>query len=145
MKITDLIDISEGKLQNRPSISFITQIHTHVNKISDGDAFIATNTRDIPKALELGAFVILYENSVNIVDSEIAWVQVPSVQKAMTNILRFKYSQNTQVQFLYIDKILYHFFNIFKKRESNFILLNENKKQNFETLISLQSQNNLTI
>ena len=136
MKISSLIDIVEGKLENKPSISFVTKIHINIAKIDDGDAFIVSNKRDIPRAIEQGAFAILYENSVDIIDTEIAWVQIPSVQKAMTNILRYKFSKQESIQFFYVDKILYHFLEIFKSKDFPVVLLKDNLKINFETIIS---------
>ena len=136
MKISSFVDITEGKLLNTPSISFITQIHIQVSKIDEGDAFLALNKKDIPSAVEKGAFVILFENSVNIIDNEIAWVQTPNMQKSITNILRYKFSKLEKIQFFYVDKILYHFLTIFKTKESQILFLKDNLKYDFELLIS---------
>ena len=47
MQISALTDIVEGKLLNSPSISFITQTHTNIKKVNEGDAFFAQNQIEI--------------------------------------------------------------------------------------------------
>ena len=59
MKINSIIDIIDGKLLNSPSISFIYSFKTDVNKVKEGDLFIANNLDDIQIAVQKGAFAII--------------------------------------------------------------------------------------
>ena len=59
MKISSILDIVDGSLLNSPSISFIYSIKTNVEKVKEGDLFIARKNEDIPLAVKNGAFAIL--------------------------------------------------------------------------------------
>jgi ferrochelatase len=138
LQISALTDIVEGKLLNSPSISFITQIHTNVNKINEGDAFLATNEKDISLAIKKGAFGIISQFSPNIVDEEIAWIKVDNIQKAITNTLRYKLVQY-KISFVYVDKVFFHLLEVLKTKDMNeILLLSDNIYKEFETLQSIE-------
>ncbi len=137
MQITALTDIVQGELINSPSISFITQIHTNISKINEGDAFFATNKQAIEYAIKKGVFAIIYDFETIISDNEIAWIKVDNFQKAITNILRYKLIES-KTEFIKTNKIFFHLLTIFKSKEfSDTILLKENLSDNFELLNSI--------
>ncbi|MGB3750637.1 MAG: hypothetical protein WA945_03660 [Arcobacteraceae bacterium] len=139
MQISALTDIVEGKLLNTPSISFITQIHTNIKKVNEGDAFFANNRADIQTAISQGAFAIILDFEYYIIDNEIAWIQVDNFTKAITNVLRYKLLEN-KMQFIKTNKIFFKLLDIFKTKElSNVILLKNNLSDDFEELHNLQS------
>lgn len=139
MQISALTDIVEGKLQNSPSISFITQIHTNIKKVNEGDAFFATNQKDVQIAIKQGVFAIIYNFEVDIIDNEIAWIKVDNFTKAITNVLRYKLMA-FKTKFINTNKIFFNLLNIFKTKElSHVILLEDNLHQDFETLNSLEN------
>jgi len=139
MQISALTDIVEGKLLNTPSISFITQIHTSIKKVNEGDAFFVNNKADIQTAINQGAFAIILDFDYDIIDSEIAWIQVDNFTKAITNVLRYKLLEHKN-QFIKTNKIFFKLLNIFKTKElSNVILLKNNLSDDFEELHNLQS------
>ena len=76
MKISSIVDIIDGSLLNSPSIPFIYSIKTNVRKIKEGDLFIAKNSDDIELAIKNGAFAIIIEKNLPIIDNEIAWIKV---------------------------------------------------------------------
>lgn len=137
MQITALTDIVEGQLLNTPSISFVTQIHTNLAKVNEGDAFFVTNEEDIPKAIEKSAFAIIYEFETTIIDNEIAWIKVDDLEKAICNILRFhllKYN----IKYIYTNKVFFKFLNTFKSKERSYIVtLKDNLSLDFELLKSI--------
>ncbi|KAB7886783.1 peptidoglycan synthetase [Poseidonibacter ostreae] len=90
MKITSIIDIIDGKLLNSPSISFIYSFKTNVSKVKEGDLFIAYNLDDIQLAIQKGAFAIIVENIYPIVDKEIAWIKVDSLNTSVIKLIRYK-------------------------------------------------------
>ncbi len=139
MKISALVDIVEGDLLNSPSISFVTQIHTNIKKINDGDAFFALDESDIKKAIEKGAFCIIVDFLPKILDTEIAWIKVDNLSKAITNVLRYKLLENN-ISYFYIDKILFEFLKLFKTKEmANIIPLSNNLTKDFETIYNIDS------
>ena len=107
MKISSLVDIVGGTLLNSPAISFITQIHTKVHKINDGDLFISSSKDDIYNAIDRGAFCIITDNqNISINDNEIAWIKVDNIEKANTKILRFLLANHT-IKSYFCDVVYY--------------------------------------
>lgn len=140
MQISALTDIVEGKLLNSPSISFITQTHTNIKKINEGDAFFAKNEEDIEHAIKKGAFAIILDFHSEIIDTEIAWIKVESFHKAASNILRYKLLEHKN-KFIYTNKIFFNLLNIFKNKElANVILLQNDLTKDFEVLNALESE-----
>ncbi|MDB4257345.1 hypothetical protein N9818_00690 [Arcobacteraceae bacterium] len=139
MQISALTDIVEGKLLNFPSISFITQAHTNIKKVNEGDAYLAKNPTEIQNAIKQGAFAIILDFDYDIIDNEIAWIKVPSLTRAITNILRYKLLK-FETKFIYVNKIFFNLLNIFKTKVlSDVILIQENISENFEILNNLEN------
>ena len=140
MQISALTDIVEGTLLNSPSISFITQTHTNIKKINEGDAFFAQNQSDIEAAISKGAFAIITDFTPDILDNEIAWIQVEDFLKSVSNILRYKLLEHKN-KFIKTNKIFFNLLNIFKNKElANVILLQNDLVKDFEILNSLESE-----
>jgi len=138
MQISALTDIVEGKLLNSPSISFITQIHTNIKKVNEGDAFFAKNEKEIEMAIHKGVFAIILNFKTSILDNEIAWIEVENLQKAITNILRYKLLEY-KPKFIYTNKIFFNLLCIFKTRElGHVILLKGSLHKDFEILNTLE-------
>lgn len=136
MQISALADIVEGELLNDPSISFITQTHTTPTKINDGDAFFATSRceEDIKVAISKGAFAIICDFEPNIIDNEIAWIEVDNIKKAITNMLRYQLLKH-RISFIQVDKIFYHLLQILRAKEmQGIIVLGDNIIDDFEVL-----------
>ncbi|MEA3352631.1 MAG: hypothetical protein U9Q33_02290 [Campylobacterota bacterium] len=140
MKINSLSDIVEGKLLNSPAISFITQIHTNIKKVNEGDAFFAFCEDEIKEALQNGAFAIITQFEPKISDKEIAWIKVDDILKAITNTLRYKLLKHDH-KLIKVDKILYRMIKHFiPKNNEETTLLSNNILNDFETLYSIKSE-----
>lgn len=134
MQITALTDIVEGELLNSPAISFITQIHTNLSKVNEGDAFFATNKNEIQEAIKKGAFAIIFDFDFAIIDEEIAWIKTKDMDKSISNILRFKLL-NFKIKYIHTSKIFLNLLNIFKTKELSYVFhLTNDIKENFELL-----------
>ncbi|MGB5866748.1 MAG: hypothetical protein WBG69_02640 [Arcobacteraceae bacterium] len=139
MQISALTDIVEGRLLNSPSISFITQTHTNIKKVNEGDAFFAKNNEEIKIAIKRGAFAIILDFEHDIIDNEIAWIQVDNFSKAITNILRYKLLK-FKSKFIKTSKIFFNLLDIFKNKDlSDVILLKDSLCDNFELLHALET------
>lgn len=112
MQITSLNDIIQGELLNSPAISFIYNVKTDVNKIQEGDLFFASNHEEIVQALANGAFAVVVEDSTPILDSEIAWIKVDNIPKAIIKYIRYKLSQ-LEIEAYSCDTITYELLKIF--------------------------------
>jgi ferrochelatase len=135
MKISSIVDIVNGELLNSPAISFITQAHTVLNKINDGDMYLSSNEDQIKQAISQGAFAIVYdiELDISLLNMEIAFIKVISLEDAITRLLRF-YLSNKKIIAFYIDEISYNIFTIYKSYSKNTVFLSNNAKDNFELI-----------
>ncbi len=114
MQITSILDIIDGRLLNQPSISFIYSIKTNVKRVKEGDLFIVQKKEDIPLALENGAFAIVTDEEVEIIDNEIAWIKVKKLNEAIVKLIRFLLS-NKKLTAFFCNTISFQLFNILKK------------------------------
>lgn len=112
MQISSLIDIIGGRLLNSPSISFIYSFKTDSSKVKEGDLFIAKNLDDVELAVKNGAFAVIIENFYPIIDNEIAWIKVDSIEKSLIHLIRFKLA-HFNLEAYYCDKISFDLLNCF--------------------------------
>jgi hypothetical protein len=139
LQIAALTDIVEGKLQNTPAISFITQIHTNIAKVNEGDAFFVQNSSQIQKAIEKNAFAVIYQHDLQITDNEIAWIQVDNLEKSLANILRYKLLEYDH-RYIHTNRFFLDLLRIFKSKELQHVLtLGDDIYKNFELLNTIDT------
>lgn len=125
MNISSIIDILDGELKNSPSISFIYNIKTDPKKVIEGDLFLAKNFKDIQLAVQNGAFAIVYDFEIDILDKEIAWIKVFSVKESLIKLFRYKFS-TFNLKVFYCDDITFDLINIYKASNKNIKLISSN-------------------
>jgi ferrochelatase len=119
MTIDALLNLTDGALQNEPTIQAIEGASVFPSKIEHGDLFISSNQDEIDKALENGAYAIIYDDEKVIQrDSDTAWIKVHSIQDAAFKLLRY----------------------VILEKEASFFLLNEHENS-FLKMILLQKSN----
>ncbi len=89
MTFESLCDIVGGTLLNQPSISAYEKIETKPHLIKRGDLFVGSEQESIAEAISNGAYAILFEGDTIMIDDEVAWIKVDSIDKALTKLLRF--------------------------------------------------------
>lgn len=104
MNLQNLTALVEGNLTNSPSITAFEDVSFEVHKVRRGDLFVALNHDDIEQAVLNGAYGILFEKPTQITDQEIAWIKVPSIDKALIRLLRFHVMEKSP-QVFSCDKI----------------------------------------
>jgi ferrochelatase len=141
VKITSIVDIVGGQLQNKPSISFFTQSHTKLNRVKDGDLFISSSIEDIQKAIEQGAFGIIYDFNLdtNSLDTEIAWIKVDSISSAIVKLLRY-FLSTKRFNIFYMDIVSYELMKIFYPNKKDILFLNSNIHKDFEAINNIDSE-----
>jgi ferrochelatase len=141
VKITSVVDIVGGQLQNTPSISFFTQSHTKLKRVKDGDLFISSSLADIKQAISQGAFGIIYDFDLDIdtLDSEIAWIKVDSIPNAITKLLRFSLS-NKRFNCFSVDTVSYELLKIFYPNKKEILFLKNDVQKDFELLNNIDSE-----
>ena len=90
MKIEDILNLTEGTLSNTPKVQAIEAATVYHSKVDHGDLFFSSNQEEIDKAIENGAYAIVYDDE-NIArkDEEIAWIKVSDIQLAAFKLIRY--------------------------------------------------------
>jgi ferrochelatase len=94
MKIETLTNLISGELLNRPYISEVLFFTTDVDEVNRGSCFFAKKTSDITQAIKNGAYAIIIDKDVAILDKEIAWIKVDDFKKAIFNIFKYENLKN---------------------------------------------------
>ncbi len=89
MRIENYLYILNGELKSSPAITRLGGVSSNPSKIKRGDLFIAKNKKDVKKAIQRGAYGILYEGWIEIEDPEIAWIRVKSIDEALYRLFRY--------------------------------------------------------
>ncbi len=135
MRIEDVIRITDGLLQNFPSVEMCESIKIDPLKIKRGDLYldIECSTQNQKKALDNGAFAIISEKVSEVFDNEIAWIEVDSLRLACVKLCRYEFSRKNS-NILFLDDISHEIIqSITKNRE--FAKLSSNV---FESLITIK-------
>ena len=90
MKIEDILNLTEGTLSNTPKVQAIESATVYPSKVDHGDLFFSSNQEEIDKAIENGAYAIVYDDeSIVRKDDEIAWIKVSDIQLAAFKLIRY--------------------------------------------------------
>jgi ferrochelatase len=106
MRIENLLRITDGILQNIPSVQEIESIKIDPLKVQRGDLFldIKNSPQNQNLALQNGAFAIISEEISQIIDNEIAWIEVDSLRLACVKLSRYEFNKKNG-NILYIDDV----------------------------------------
>ncbi|EMH24926.1 hypothetical protein [Helicobacter pylori] len=87
--VNEAVELSLGELQNTPSISYFNSIVLSLNKVQKGSLFAAKDHAFIPKALELGAYGILYTGEYPLSDRDVAWIKLKDIEHSLNHLFKF--------------------------------------------------------
>ncbi|WP_367692910.1 ferrochelatase [Helicobacter pylori] len=87
--VNEAVELSLGELQNTPSISYFNSIVLSLNKVQKGSLFAAKDHALIPKALELGAYGILYAGEYPLSDKDVAWIKLKDIEHSLNHLFKF--------------------------------------------------------
>ncbi|RVY27891.1 ferrochelatase [Helicobacter pylori] len=87
--VNEAVELSLGELQNTPSISYFNSIVLSLNKVQKGSLFVAKDHTLIPKALELGAYGILYTGEYPLSDRDVAWIRLKDIEHSLNHLFKF--------------------------------------------------------
>ena len=144
MQISSILDIVDGSLLNSPSISFIYSIKTNALKVKEGDLFIAKNINEIDLAIRNGAFAIIFDTNVPIIDNEIAWIKVKDIDISIIKLIRFKLAIKN-IEAFYCNKIIYDLLKIYSTHFLKNVRLVPNKLENTFRFIDEIEDNDILI
>jgi len=93
MRLQTLLTLVDGKLLNEPAITSFENISFSASKVNRGDLYISLQGNFFDEAIHNGAYIILFDNELQITDEEIAWVKVSSLKTALTKLIRYHLSE----------------------------------------------------
>ncbi len=89
MRLNAVVDIVKGELINSPFVSSFEHIRLDPKKVSREDLFIAFDEKEIEKALENGAYGVIFQGRVDPYDNEIAYIRVDDVKASVEALVRY--------------------------------------------------------
>ncbi|MBU1928072.1 hypothetical protein KKG77_03640 [bacterium] len=90
MRLENVLALTHAKLINKPFVNSFENIVFEAKAVKRGDLFLAFNEDEIESAIFNGAYGIVFDKPVQMSDSEIAWIQVKSIEDALKRLLRFR-------------------------------------------------------
>lgn len=119
MRIENLTRLTSGELINDPKISSVDGFSIKFNEVKNADAFIALNAShdDVLKAIQNGAYAIIYDFDLNIKDDQIAYIKVENLNMSIFRLMRFLSIKN-ELLFIYVNELqesILHYLNSSKR------------------------------
>ncbi|PSM51808.1 hypothetical protein CBLAS_1239 [Campylobacter blaseri] len=139
MTIQNLIRVINAKLINEPFISAVEGFTFNLKDVKPKSAFIAINAseEDVKKAIELGAYAIIFDSNFKASNKEIAFIKVENINNALFKLMKF-ISALKSIRFVYVTNlqinILKH--SIFNK---NIMFASSNNEELFNNVVNAKN------
>lgn len=136
MKIEDILNLTEGKLTNTPKVQAIEAATVFYSKVEHGDLFFSSNQEEIDKAIENGAYAIVYDDE-NIIrkDDEIAWIKVSDIQLAAFKLIRYVVIRK-QAKFYLLSEHELTFLKMLIQHKGNVSFIPNDWRKAFEQILN---------
>ncbi len=136
MTIDALLSLTDGTLQNKPTIHTIEGATVFPSKVEHGDLFFSSNPDEIKSALENGAYAIIYDDdSISTSDPEVAWIKVHSIQDAAFKLLRYVILEK-EAAFYLLSKHENSFLKMILLQKSNITFISDEWRKAFEQILN---------
>ena len=140
MKIEDLLNLTAGEVVSNPTVTAINSVSVYPSKIDQGDLFISNNPDEIAIALKKGAYGIIFsDSSIEITDSEVAWIQVDEIEKAAFKLIRYVLISRDASFYLFTEHEL-SFMKMVITQKSNLEILPNDWRKMFEKILNSDSK-----
>ncbi len=140
MKIEDLLNLTNGELVSNPTVTAVNSVSVYPSKIEQGDLFISNNQEDIIRALKRGAYGIIFsDSSIEITDSEVAWIKVDSIESAAFKLIRYVLI-NREASFYLFSEHELSFLKMIVTKKSNLEILPNDWRKMFEKILNSDSK-----
>lgn len=124
MNIINLAALIKGKILNSPLISAIEGFCFDINKLKLKDAFISNNKFEIEIAIKNGAYAIIFEENLEILNDEIAYIKVEKIEFAIKRLIEFYANFKT---FYLVDRIKFEILKTLNHKSLK--IINSNPKE----------------
>ena len=136
MTIDALINLTDGSLQNEPTIQAIEGATVFPSKVEHGDLFISSDADEIKSALDNGAYAIIYDDdTIAISDLEIAWIKVASIQDAAFKLLRYVILEK-EAEFYLLKEHENSYLKMILLQKSNIAFIANDWRKAFEQILN---------
>jgi len=136
MKIEDLLNLTGGEVISEPTVTAINSVTVYPSKVEQGDLFISNDEEEIQKAIENGAYAIIYSDSrLTITDLEVAWIQVKEIEKAAFKLIRYVLISREASFYLFTEHEL-SFMRMIVIQKSNIEILSNEWRKVFEKILN---------
>ncbi|NPA12200.1 MAG: hypothetical protein GXO62_08150 [Epsilonproteobacteria bacterium] len=106
MKIETLANLLNGELLNSPYISEVVHFTDNVDEVNRGSCFFARKISDIVFAIKNGAYAIVVDKDVDILDDEIAWIKIDEFNKGIFEIFKYENVKSEIYKIGFIEKMI---------------------------------------
>ena len=136
MTIDALLNLTDGSLQNKPTIQAINGATVFPSKVEHGDLFISDDSEEIANALENGAYAIVYSSEdIKITDPETAWIKVSSIEDAAFKLLRYVILEK-DADFYLLSELEESLLKMILLQKSNISFIAKDWKKAFEQILN---------
>ena len=136
MKIEDILNLTEGVLTNEPKVQAIEAATVYPSKVDHGDLFFSSTQEEIDKAIENGAYAIVYDNEDIIKkDDEIAWIKVSDIQLAAFKLIRYVVIKK-EASFFLLNEHELTFLKMILTHKTNISFISNDWKKAFEQILN---------
>ncbi len=136
MTIDALISLTDGTLQNNPTIQAIEGATVFPSKVEHGDLFFSSDPEDIHTALENGAYAIIYDDeTLKISDQETAWIKVDSIKDAAFKLLRYVILEK-EAEFFLLSAHENSFLKMTLLQKGNITFISDEWRKAFEQILN---------
>ncbi len=136
MKIEDILNLTEGVLANTPKVQAIEAATVYPSKVEHGDLFFSSIQEDIDKAIQNGAYAIVYDDeSIVKNDNEIAWIKVSDIQLAAFKLIRYVVIKK-EANFYLFSKHELTFLKMILTHKTNISFISNDWKKAFEQILN---------
>jgi len=136
MKIEDVLNLTEGVLENKPEIQAIESATVFASKVEHGDLFISSDQEEINTAIDNGAYAIIYsDDSITKKDKEIAWIKVTDIELAAFKLIRYVVIKK-EAKFFLLSPHEVSFLKMILLHKGNISFIYDDWKKAFEQIIN---------
>jgi len=136
MTIDSLLNLTDGTLQNKPTIQAIEGATVYPSKVEHGDLFFSSTPEDIDAALEKGAYAIVYSGEeITVSDPEVAWIKVASIEEAAFKLLRYAILEK-EAEFYLLSEHEQSFLKMLLLQKSNITFISADWRKAFEQILN---------
>ncbi len=90
MRLENFLALTHATIVNDPCVNSFENITFEAHRVKRGDLFFAFDESEIDLAIINGAYGIVFDKPTQISDTEIAWIKVSDMNRALKRLLRFK-------------------------------------------------------